>query len=222
MASYTKSNYARLAGMAAMPLLALAVTAQQTSTLKVDGLAGHANVVQVRGQNYVEVEGLARMLNGSIRFDGSQIVLAIPGLAAGGNSSSAPTEGLSRHFLSAGIEAMSQVREWHSALKNAIELSIPLNDTWLGAFVRQAQQNLRLAEVAASSDADRSAFQLMQNEFNNMKALNDKYLGMAKDLTYIDPNSLKNDPLDQKLVACGHSLASMAGSGQFSDDPACH
>jgi hypothetical protein len=54
-----------------------------------------------------------------------------------------------------------------------------------------------------------------------MRALTDKYLQMTKSMTYIDPNSLDNDPLDQKLRACGHSLASMATANQFVDDGSC-
>jgi hypothetical protein len=54
-----------------------------------------------------------------------------------------------------------------------------------------------------------------------MQKLNDKYLQMAKSLTYIDPNSLDNDPLDQKIRTCGHSLASMATANEFVDDGSC-
>jgi hypothetical protein len=40
-------------------------------------------------------------------------------------------------------------------------------------------------------------------------------------LTYISPDALKNDELDQRLIACGRSLRSMAASGQFVDDGSC-
>ena len=39
---------------------------------------------------------------------------------------------------------------------------------------------------------------------------------------FIVPDALKDDPLDQKIIACAHSLASMAASGQFQDDGTCH
>ena len=54
-----------------------------------------------------------------------------------------------------------------------------------------------------------------------MRALTGKYLQMTKSRTYIDPNSLDNDPLDQKIRTCGHSLASMAAANQFIDDGFC-
>ena len=36
-------------------------------------------------------------------------------------------------------------------------------------------------------------------------------------MTYVATDALKGDPLDQKIVNCGHSLAAMASSGQFVD-----
>jgi hypothetical protein len=116
---------------------------------------------------------------------------------------------------------MSQVREWHAALKNAIERAYPLSEEWLGNFKRQAQTSLRQAGVAASTDMDQKAFPLLTNEFNNMAALSDKYLKMSKDMNYIAPNSLSNDPMEQKLLTCGKSLAAMVSSNQFVDDGSC-
>ena len=190
-------------------------------------VSGQANVIQVQGRNYVEVDGLARLTNGSISFSGNQIVLTLPGSTGGASSAdvpapAAPATGLSQGFLNAGIEAMSQVREWHAALKNAIERSYPISDDWMAPLRRQAQQSLRLAEVAASIDAEKSAFALLANEFNNMSRLSNKYLDMAKSLNYIAPDSLSNDPLEQKLITCGHSLVAMVSSSQFVDDDSCH
>lgn len=217
----TKGKGAVLAAVLALPLLALTLTAQQINSLIISGQPGQANVIQAQGQNYVEVEGLARITNGSINFNGNQIVLTIPGFG-GGSSSTPAAQGLSRDFLNAGIEAMAQVREWHAALKNAIERSYPISEDWIGPLRRQAQQSLRLTQVAAGTDSDKNAFTLLSNEFNNMNKLSDKYLGMAKNLDYIDPNALSTDPLEQRLMACGHSLVAMASSEQFVDDGACH
>ena len=66
-----------------------------------------------------------------------------------------------------------------------------------------------------------SAMPFLTNEFSNMRALTDKYLQMTKSMTYIDPNSLDNDPLDQKIRSCAHSLPSKATANQFIDDGSC-
>jgi hypothetical protein len=95
---------------------------------------------------------------------------------------------------------------------------ISLSEDWLSAYCKQAQQVARLAAVGASTPADKNAEPFLTNEFNNMRALTDKYLQMTKSKTYIDPNSLDNFPLDQKIRTCAHSLASMATANQFIDD----
>ncbi len=80
---------------AAVAAIALAGTllAQQTSSLSIAGLQGSARVIQVDGRNYVEVESLARLSQGSLSFNGSQIVLTLPNGPASSlsaSSSSAP------------------------------------------------------------------------------------------------------------------------------------
>ena len=60
------------------------------------------------------------------------------------------------------------------------------------------------------------------NEFGKMQTLSDKYLALRKSLTYIAPDSLDKDPLDQQILSCARGLSSMAASGQFEDVPACH
>jgi hypothetical protein len=206
-----------------LPLLVL--VAQQTSALLIEGQQGQTRVIQVQGKDYVEVDELARITGGSLRFVGNQIILTLPG--SGDTSSqavqSAPTPpvGLSRPFLAAGIETMREILEWHAALKTAIERGYPLSDEWIGNFRRQIQSSLKHTEAMASTDTDQKAFPLLSNEFNTMNALTDKYLKITVSRDYLAPNSLNSDPLNQKLLACWQSLASMASSNQFEDDGSC-
>jgi hypothetical protein len=120
-----------------LPVVVL--VAQGTSALLIEGQQGQAGVVQVQGKNYVEIEGLARIIGGSLRFEGNRIILTLP---SGGDSApqrgqptTAPrTDGLSRPFLSAGIETMREILEWHAALKTGIERGYPLSDVWFGNY----------------------------------------------------------------------------------------
>src|ERR1700686_612726 len=136
-----------------LPLLVL--VAQETSALLIEGQQGQARVIQVQGKNYVEVEGLARITGGSLRFAGNQIILTLP---SGGNtvpqtekstSAPRPAVGLSRPFLSAGIETMREILEWHAALKTGIERGYPLSDVWFDHFRRQIQSSLKQTEAVA-------------------------------------------------------------------------
>ena len=115
-----------------------------------------------------------------------------------------------------------RVREWHTALKAAIERGVPVYADWLDTYRTQAQQGLRLTSVAISTDADKNAYPFLVNEFNNMTALAAKYVQMTKSMNYFTPDSLQSDPLDQKILNCAHSLAAMAASGAFQDDGSCN
>jgi hypothetical protein len=215
-----------------VPMLALSQAAQQTRILVVNGQLGQVTVVQMNGRSYVDLETLARVANGSLSFSGNQITLTLPTAANATPAASAstttsapstapPNPGFSKAFLKAGIEAMSLVREWHSALANAIQNGFPLAESWLSGYRNQAAAGLRLASVAASTDSDQSASQLLNNEFENMKTLSSNYVAARQSLDYIAPDALANDALNQKIVNCGHSLAAMAASGQFVDDGSC-
>lgn len=216
----------KLVTMLLLPLVVL--VAQETNSLLIEGRQGEARVIQVQGKNYVEVEGLARITGGSLRFARNQITLTLP--AAGDSASqteqsapvASPPDSLSKPFLSAGIETMREILEWHAALKTGIERGYPLSDVWFGNYRRQIQSSLKQTEAAASTDVDRKALPLLTNEFNTMSALTDEYLRITASRDYLAPNSLNSDPLEQKLLTCWQSLASMASSNQFVDDGSCH
>jgi hypothetical protein len=205
-----------------LPLLVL--VAQETSALLIEGRQGQARVIQVQGKNYVEVDEFARITGGSLRFVGNQIILSLPESdtqAQAAQSEPQPAANFSKPFLTGGIETMREILEWHAALKNGIERGYPLSDTWFGNYRRQIRSSLAQTQAAASTDLDQKAFPLLANEFNTMNALTDKYLKIAGSRDYLAPNSLDSDPLNQKLLACWQSLASMASSNQFVDDGSC-
>ena len=201
------------------PLLVMA--AQQTTSLLIDGQQRQAEVIHVKGKNYVEVEGLAQITGGSLRFAGNQIILSLPESDTPAQSAPQPAAVLSKPFLTAGIETMREILEWHAALKNGIERGYPLSDTWFGNYRRQIQSSLAQTQAAVRTDLDQKAFPLLINEFNTMNALTDKYLKITVSRDYLAPNSLNSDPLNQKLLTCWQSLASMASSNQFADDGSC-
>jgi hypothetical protein len=224
----------------ALLLIILAVVvslrAADRHTLIFNGKSTEVPVIFVSGHPYVGLEALANALNGSVSSSGAIVALSLPASSAIRAPSPttasaapvpAPTQaapskpGFSREFLNAGIEQMSTLREWHAALDSAIQNGIPVSAGLLAPYRAQATKNLRLAELAAVTPSDRSAFQLLSKAFQNMMKLADKYVKMRADMTYISPDALQNDGLNQRLIACGRSLRSMAASGQFVDDGSC-
>ncbi len=202
-----------------LPLLVL--VAQQTSALLIEGPQGQTRVIQVQGKNYVEVDEFARITGGSLRFVGNQIMLSLPGSDTPAQAAPESATGLSKPFLAGGIETMREILEWHAALKNAIERGYPLSDAWFGNYRRQIRSSLAQTQAAVSTDLDQKAFPLLTNEFNTMNALTDKYMKITVSRDYLAPNSLNSDPLNQKLLTCWQSLASMASSNQFVDGGSC-
>jgi hypothetical protein len=206
-----------------LPVLALTLAGQQNRTLIVTGHSGEATVAEMGGHSYVEIEALARLVSGSLKFNGNQIILTLPGSAASASATTqASSAGFTKDFLKAGIEEMAVIREWRVTLRNAVQRGYPITEDWVGAFQARAEQSLRLVSLAATTESDKSAFQLLTNEFNNMKSLSGRFLEANKSRTYVAPESLDNDPLDQRILNCARGLAAMAASGQFTDDGSCH
>lgn len=203
----------------------------QNKTLVVNGQAGHIGVVEIQGRQYVDLEMLARIGNGSLNFTENRIVLTLP---TSGSEAIAPepaqhepsTAGFSREFMKAGITAMAQMREWASPLAYAIQNGYPVTEEWVAGYREQAASSLRLASAAASTDDDRNAMQLLSNEFDAVTEWSNKLVQARKSMDTakyaISSGALRNDPLSQKIINCAHFLAPMLGSGRFQDDPSCH
>jgi hypothetical protein len=222
-----------------IPTLLFSQSSTPKNTLIINGRSTEVPLIQVHGHAYVGLEALADALKGSISSSGKMFALSVPTGSANNapvttvatpvpaptpasDQAAASIPGFSKGFLNAGIEQMSTLREWHSALESAIQNGIPLSAGLLAPYRARATTNLRLASVAASTPSDSSAYQLLNNEFQNMAKLSDKYVNLRANLTYIAPDSLQNDDLNKRIIGCGHALGAMAAAGQFSDDGSCH
>ena len=210
-----------------LPIFVELYAAPQSRTLVLTGHPGELAVTEMDGRYYVDVEALTRLANGSLSFKGNQIVLTLSASPIGtpatnSAASQSASSGFSKEFLRTAIEEMSVIREWRSSLINTIRQGYPVTEEWVATFRGQAQQNLRLVSMATSTESDRNALHLLTNEFNNIKKLSDRFVEANKTRTYVSPNALDNDPLDQKILSCAHSLAAMAANNQFVDDGSCH
>src|SRR5260370_30609436 len=121
----------------------------------------------------------------------------------------------------AAIEELSLIREWGNGLKNAIERSYPISDDWLSLYRNQAVDGLRRASVEATTDADRSALELFTNEFNNMEELAGKYMEKNEAVEYTPPESLKDEPMPQRVLTCATSPPSIIFNRPFVSYASC-
>jgi hypothetical protein len=174
-------------------VLVFAHAAQANRTFTVAGHSGEIPVAEMGGHSYVEIEALTRLANGSLSFSGNQIIMTLP--VSNTHVSSTSTLGFTKEFLMAAIEQMSVIREWRSTLISAVQRGFPVTNDWMTTFSERAQHNLRLVSVAASTESDKNALQLLTNEFNNMKQLSNRFVEANRSRIYIRKDALDNDPL---------------------------
>ncbi|MEI9968671.1 MAG: hypothetical protein WDM87_08635 [Terracidiphilus sp.] len=205
-----------------LPLHADAQAQKTGSTFTIAGHAGEAQLIQVNGKSYVEIETLARLTGGTLSFKASQTILTLP--PSNSDQATAPPAkpGFSRAFTEAGIEEMGVIREWRIAIVNAVQSNSPLSEDWLSTQHRLAEKNLALASAAASTDDDRSAYPLLSAEFNNMETLSEKYIATRNAASFISPDTFHSTPLEDQILACARSFVSMTGNHEFQDQPSCH
>jgi hypothetical protein len=209
---------------------AAAQTEQPSQTLVVSGQPGHVAIMQFNGRSVIDLEALARLVNGSVSFKGNQTILTLPGSGPSAAAATVPqasqpsNSGFSKQCMTAGIEFMSAIREWRSALANNLQNGYPVSASWVTRYSNKAAESLRLASVAASTDSDQQALPLLQNEFDFMQKWSNKVLDAVKNMDtakYMSDDALNNDALFQKTLTCARSLAAMAASRTFQDDGSC-
>ncbi len=205
--------------------------------LIVNGKSAGPAVRQIDGRSYVDIETLAQVTNGVVTIERHRIVLTIPasdsGATAGATASAAPPnappaqppQGLSRDFASAAIAELAEMREMRGVIKAMITYGLAVSDTWAQDDQGRVMTGLRQAEVAATTEDDQHALQLLQNEADKLASWADSVFAARQVLNgamTVDPNALQNDPALAKIRSCGQFLNAMLVSGAFADDPSCH
>ncbi len=199
-------------------------------TLVINDQSGKVTVIEVGDRTYVDLKSMAQIAHGSVSYERNRILVEVPCTSTrvpeDMSESQLMNVGLSREFVKAGIEEISLMREWASAQANAVQNGYPIADSWVAGYRTQAQRGLAIASASRSTDDDRAAFQLLHTEFENVQTWSSKLLDARKSMgaaNYaLSPDTLKNEPLSQKIVLCGRFLGQMFGSGQFQDEASCH
>ena len=206
-----------------LPVGSNAQTPPKASTFTVAGHAGEAQLLQVKGKSYVEVQALARLTKGTLSFKADRTTLTLPPPETVEPASTPQVKaGFSRAFIQGGIEEISLIREWRIAIVSAVQSNVPLSVEWASAQHRQADKNMALASAAISTEDDRSAFPLLSAELNNMQKLSDLYLALRTQSMAMSPDKFDNAPLEEQILDCARGFVSMTESHEFQDQAACH
>lgn len=216
---------------AAMVAIAVGQGAPQKRTLVINGQSGEASLIEINGRSYIDLETLARIANGTLAFQGEQIILTLPG--AGGDTAAAPVQpgegqaaGMSDGFMKAAVQALGTIKQWRSAIAYALQHGIPGDGSRVFIVRDRAAEGLRMATVAASTDSDQNARQLLANHFDNVSAWSTQMVEARRSMSTanysMSPDALNNDAQYQKIARCSDFLGTMLASGKFEDEAACH
>src|ERR1700674_247086 len=205
--------------------LAGVLFAQRTANKKliVNGKTTEAAVLQAGGHSYVDIETLAQITNGSGTFEANQIVLTSPNANTDGVSSQS-AEGLSKDFASAAIAALAEMKEWKGALGAMATFGLAFDETWAHTYHNRVETSIAQANVAASTNSDHNALQLLSTQFANLAKWEGEVLAERRALNgarTVEPNAVLNDPVLAKFSNCGKFLSAMLGSGIFTDNSSC-
>jgi len=211
------------AALLLVPQLARSQDPKPSGKLIVDGYSGEISVLQLNGRSYVDIEAFARLTSSSMSFRTNSIVLTLPRSGNGtADRNPPPPPGFSKDFLSAAIELMTSIREWRTAIINAIQNSFPVTEEWVTPYQRTSNSKLALATTTATTESDRNGIALLTNELGFIKKFSDKYVELRKQGIGTFPDALNNDPLSQQILTCAQGMAAIAASGQYQDVGSCH
>jgi len=214
-----------------MVSMAMAQSQRESEALSVQGYQGQATVIRSHGRVFVDLQDLARITKGSLRFEGDRIILTLaPSDASEPARDTATKSGFSPAFMRAAIEAMASIRESGGMLQVIVQNGYPVGKAMAGNTIRayqgRAADSVALASAAASTDDDNWGLDLLRNEFNNVQAWAESFVDARNSLRAADlstsENPLKDDQDAQKIIHCGQFLTQMFAGGTFQDDAACH
>lgn len=192
--------------------------------LVVNGKTSATALRVIDGRSYVDIESFAQITNGVVTFEANRVILTIP-VALSDGTNPHITPGLSSSFAKAAITSLAEMKEWQGALRAMVTYGLATGGDWAHSYQDQVMASLEQATAAASTDSDRAALQLLDNQFARLAGWANTLIAERQALDgakTVDPNSLKNDPVLAKISDCGSFLGAMLVGGAVADDPQCH
>jgi len=123
---------------------------------------------------------------------------------------------------------LAEMREWKGAISSAIRSGVA-GGNWLAPLLHEhrarAAESLSQASVAAKTESDKKALQLLKSEFTNLGEWDSQVQATIQSLNAeqnLNPPAAQSDPLLAKISECGSFLNAMLVGGDFADSPSCH
>jgi hypothetical protein len=188
-------------------------------------------VLEVGNRSYVDVETVAQIMNGSVTIETNRILLNTAGpetaksLEPRATPAPSRSSGLSREFSRAAIAELAEMREWRGAVGAILTYGVPVVGTWPQDYHDRVSASLDQVGVAATTDSDRQALDLLRHNFDNLAQWADGVVATRNNLNAtktVSPNAMQNDPALAQITDCSRFLSSMLVSGSYADNPSCH
>lgn len=132
---------------------------------------------------------------------------------------------LSNGFVVAALRSASTLRDWQDHLSITIRNGYPPSDYWIGLDRNRAADALRLASLAASTDADKEVVEQLTSEFGTIEAWSTECLDGYKNLRlakyYMSSAALENDEQFQQSAQCTQTLLTVLSKGEVTEQPLC-
>jgi len=204
-----------------------AQSAPAKKALVVNGRTADAAIIEIDGHSYMDVVTFARMMNAAVKFEPGRVTLTVP-TAEAGAIPERTVPGLSKNFSKAGISLLAEMREWKAAIASVIKSGVA-EGNWLVPLLYdhrvRAEASLSQTSLAAKTESDQKALQLLKNEHTNLGEWDSNTQATIHSLNAeksVDPVAAQNDPLLAKISECGNFLSAMLVDGEFADSPSCH
>lgn len=134
-----------------------------------------------------------------------------------------PQQKLSKGFMDAATSALVSIHSVKQNILNIVVNNLPSGyyDPKLGTA---AYQQVRQAQIAASTNGDQQAATLLGNYFQQVKTWAEGYKEARQNMdatNTMNKNDITQDPQLQSLDACEKGLNSMLVSGSYSPVDSC-
>src|SRR6478672_7318262 len=137
-------------------------------TLVVNGNVVPSQVLQMQGQTYVDVEGLAHALGASVNVHADSVTVTSQG-ANTTSAAEAPSH-LSADFQRTAISALAAMREYKGVMEGVVQQGTPVTGHWIQNYEIEAQTALVQTAAAASTEGDHRMLPLLQNGWGQLQS----------------------------------------------------
>lgn len=153
------------------------------------------------------------------------VLVRVLGAEVASQGFGSPETHLSERFVVSALRSASTLRDWQNHLSITIQNGYPPSDYWIGSDRDRAADALRLASLAASTEADREVLQQLSAQYATMEAWSTECLDAYKNLRmaryYMSSAALQNDETFQHSAQCTQTLLAVLSKGEVTEQPMC-